>query len=540
MQPPTTRSKYGYICLFLLQLFMLVACGSYVNTAIVCVAWTVVVLSVNEHNIVICVLCSFSVVLHTYALSLNSQRVLLVRSPRQKACETMGITSLESVYRRDNVFRSCDTDFFVPFIPARSYSLERDPDTKLMYGPVALKNKQPTLPKHLRGALPLSEKNTMRMATCRELGISCYRWKIQVQGFGSRAFVPCWPLVSHIYSTNASSVSMLQHTPLSLASQGPSGAPGAEVLWAAEQWAHGSIMAYSLNISVPGPSSTTTTRDAPLVARHSSAPLFVHLSSQARMPLGLVHTHIPGTMQLDNVTLAPDSSTTFVVLPVHAGQHTSMQVVLSTRCGGVSGQSRSAQQPFYHSGVMHLAKAATPTAYTVYIAFSDCSAEEGCNTRLLTSFGVYFCNIALCVSCLVLTHSWSGMHGNYYSVVYVFALATAVMSFNWVCAVSVYFVHPASIQGGLLNLKRGYRVFFHLLHAVQLLLLVQELSRNRLGFDSHYILSRMHKRASPEQFLLPFVLLDSNVYIENCAIYLCSSFFVAYLLYGCSELPQRV
>jgi len=523
MKPPNTRSKYGYIGLFLLQLFMLVACGSYVNTAIVCVAWTVVVLSVNEHNIVICVLCSFSVVLHTYALSLNSQRVLLMRSPRQKACETIGITSLESVYRRDNVFRSCDPDFFVPFIPARSYSLERDPDMKLMYGPVVSKSTAHTLPPHLRGALPLSEKNTMRMATCQELGISCYRWKIQVQGFGSRAFVPCWPLVSHIYSTNASSVSMLQHTPL-----------------VGEQWAHGRGMEYSLNISVPRPSSTTTTGDGPLVVRHSSGPLFVHLSSQARMPLGLVHTHIPGTMQLDNVTLAPDSSATFIVLPVHAGQHTSMQVVLSTWCGRVSGQSRSAQQPFYHSGVMHLAKAATPTAYTVYIAFSDCSAEGGCNTRLLTSFGVYFCNIALCVSCLVLTHSWSGMHGNYYSVVYVFALAAAVLSFNWVCAVSVYFVHPASIQGELLNLKRGCWVFFHLLHAVQLLLLVQELSRNRLGFNSHYILSRMHKRVSPEQFLLPFVLLDSNVYIENCAVYLSSSFFVAYLLYGCSELPQRV
>jgi len=122
------------------------------------------------------------------------------------------------------------------------------------------------------------------------------------------------------------------------------------------------------------------------------------------------------------------------------------------------------------------------------------------------------------------------MHGNYYSVVYVFALVMAVVSFNWVCAVSVYFVHPASIQGGLLNLERGYWVLFHFFHAVQLLLLMQELSRNQLSFNSHYILSRMHRRVSLEQFLLPFLLHDSNIYIENCAIHLCSSFFVANLL----------
>jgi len=33
------------------------------------------------------------------------------------------------------------------------------------------------------------------------------------------------------------------------------------------------------------------------------------------------------------------------------------------------------------------------------------------------------------------------------------------------------------------------------------------------------------------QLLLPFTLLDSNIYIENCALYLGSSLFVVYLLY---------
>jgi len=211
----------------------------------------------------------------------------------------------------------------------------------LMYGPVTSKTTTHTLPLHLRGTRGslIPDKNNMYMETCRELGISCYQRKIQVQGFGSRAFVLCWPLVSHIYSTHALNISMLQHTPLL-------GARSSE---------------YSFNINVPRPSSTTNTRDGPLVVRHSSLSLFVHLSSQSRMPLGLVHTHIPGTMQLDNVTLAPDSSAIiFVVLPVHARQHTSMQVVLSTRCGRDTGKKTSAQQPFFHSCIMHLTKAATP------------------------------------------------------------------------------------------------------------------------------------------------------------------------------------
>jgi len=33
------------------------------------------------------------------------------------------------------------------------------------------------------------------------------------------------------------------------------------------------------------------------------------------------------------------------------------------------------------------------------------------------------------------------------------------------------------------------------------------------------------------QLLLPFTLLDNNIYIENCALYLGSSLFVVYLLY---------
>jgi len=91
----STWLKYSYICIFLLQLFILIACGSYINTVIVCVSWTVVLLSVNEHNVVICVLCAISIVLQMYALSINSQRVLLVSSPRQRACETIGISHID-------------------------------------------------------------------------------------------------------------------------------------------------------------------------------------------------------------------------------------------------------------------------------------------------------------------------------------------------------------------------------------------------------------------------------------------------------------
>jgi len=58
-----------------------------------------------------------------------------------------------------------------------------------------------------------------------------------------------------------------------------------------------------------------------------------------------------------------------------------------------------------------------------------------------------------------------------------------------------------------------------------------ELHSNRLGYNTHYILSRMHEKFTVGQFLLPFTLLDSNIYIENCAIYMCTSLFIAYLLY---------
>jgi len=67
-----TIFNYAYICIFLLQLFVLVACGSYINTAIVCVSWTILLVSGHEHNVIVCVLCAISVVLQTYAMSINS------------------------------------------------------------------------------------------------------------------------------------------------------------------------------------------------------------------------------------------------------------------------------------------------------------------------------------------------------------------------------------------------------------------------------------------------------------------------------------
>jgi len=87
------------------------------------------------------------------------------------------------------------------------------------------------------------------------------------------------------------------------------------------------------------------------------------------------------------------------------------------------------------------------------------------------------------------------------------------------------------VVGGIANLNRHTQVFFYILHSVQFLLLTVELSRNELGNNTQYILSRMHTKYSAEQLLLPFTMLDNNIYIENCTLYLISSLFVTYLLY---------
>ena len=470
--------NYGYICMFLVQLFVLVSCGSYINVAIVCVSWSIVLLSTHEHNIIICMLCAISVVLQTYALSINSQQVLLVSSPRQKACETIGISRIESLYRHNNVFKSCNADLLVPFIPRKSYSLHRDAGIKLMYGESVL----PGTP--------------MRFATCQALGVSCYRWKIHVQGFGTRLFEPCWSLVRSVLVANASAVHMVHRD------------------------TH-RTETHVLNASV----------DA-----HATNSRFIHISSSVRNPVAIVHTQIPGTQELSAVSYTPDAETFFVVIPSHAGQETSMQIALSIRCEDQDrGSAMLADDvPFFHSGATHLAAAATPTVYTVYSAFSECSRADGgsgCNSRLLTSFSVYICNILLCVSCILLTHTCGGIDANQYSVVHIFALATAIVTFNWVAIVCIYFVHPASLHGGITNLRRPYQVLFYLLHVTQLGFLVRELVRNELGNNVPYIMARMHTQYGAWQLLLPFTLLDSNIYIENCALYLGSSFFVVYLLY---------
>ena len=470
--------NYGYMCMFLVQLFVLVACGSYVNVAIVCVSWSIVLMSTHEHGIIICMLCAISVVLQTYALSINSQQVLLVSSPRQRACETIGISRIESLYRLNNVFKSCNADLLIPFIPRTSYSLQRDAEIKLMYG----ESVSPTTP--------------MRFATCQALGVSCYRWKIHVQGFGVRFFEPCWSLVRNVLVTNASAVHMVhRHT-------------------------HSSET-HVLNASV-GP----TTPDS----------RFIHISSSVRNPVTIVRTQTLDLQALSAVSYAPDADTFFVVMPKNAGQQTSMQIAMSIQCEAEDRGSAMLGDdvPFFHSGVTHLAAAATPMEYTVYSAFSECSRADGgsgCNSRLLTSFSVYISNILLCLSCILLTHTCGGIDTNEHSVVHIFALVTAIVTFNWVVIVCIYFVHPTSLHGGIGNLRRPFQLLFYLLHVTQLGLLVTELVRNQLGNNVQFIMARMHAQYSVWQLLLPFTLLDSNIYIENCALYLGSSLFVVYLLY---------
>jgi len=474
--------NYGYICIFLVQLFVLVACGSYINTAIVFVAWTIVLMKGYEQNVVISAFCAISVVLQTYAFSINSQHVLLISRPRQRACENIGIAGIESLYKRNNVFRSCNADLFVPFIPQQAYALQRDQSIQLMYG----------------GADAI-----MHMGSCHTLGVGCYRWNILVQGFGMRRFEPCWSLVDQVVTSNASSVVMVHRSAN-----------------------HPSL--FSRNIQIP-PAALQTGQQTPFAAR------FIHFSSRVEIPLQLSPTAVVGKTQLENVPQAPDLDTVFVVVPTQQGQPTSMHLSLEMRCPrhDLANPMSTDRRPFFHTGVMHLAEAATPAAYTVYAAFSECGRSEGvgCNSRLLTSFATYMTNIVLCLSCILLTHGCVPSNTHQYSVVYVFACVTALVTFNWIAVVCIYCVHPASHHGGISYLSRMQQIVCFALHIGQGALLIAELVQNQLGNNTHFMLSRMHESFGLGHLLLPFTLLDSNVYIANSALYLCTSTFVAHLLY---------
>jgi len=235
------------------------------------------------------------------------------------------------------------------------------------------------------------------------------------------------------------------------------------------------------------------------------------------------------------VLQAPDLDTVFVVVPTHQGQPTSMRLSLGMHCqsNDPAGPTFTDSLPFFHSGVMHLAEAVTPAGYTVYAAFSECGRSEGvgCNSRLLTSFAVYMTNIALCLSCVLLTHGCVSSNTHQYSVVYVFAFVAAVVTFNWIAIVCIYCVHPASYHSGISYLNRLQQIACYMLHVGQGVLLISELVQNQLGNNTHFMLSRMHQGVSFGQLLLPFTLLDNNMYIANGALYLCSSIFIAHLLY---------
>jgi len=144
---------------------------------------------------------------------------------------------------------------------------------------------------------------------------------------------------------------------------------------------------------------------------------------------------------------------------------------------------------------------------------------------------VYISNIALCVSCLLLTHGCRPHHTHQYSVLHIFAFTTAVVTFNWVAIVFIYCVHPASMHGRLRNLNRIQQVVCYVFHIAQVGVLLVELVRNHIGNNSLFIMSRMYDDSWFWRVLLPFTLLDSNIYIENCAFYVWTSIFIIHPLY---------
>jgi len=483
--PP--RINLLYTVTALVQFFVIFLCGSYLNTALVCIAWTVRLLGEHEHSVVICVLSAISIVLQAYTLSANSQSVLMVSSRVQESCKTMGISSLESMYSLDNIFRQCEPDLFVPFIPQVRYQLSEDPTNILMYG--------------------TDGESSMKLATCESLGLKCFKWKILLPEFGLRHFEPCWALVRSIHVLNSATAVMLQKIPSTL-----------------------SGIEYYLNMTLPSVSKAS--QPLPLEAKKSR---FVHFSSHLPLLLPLLQAGAGNEKQVDSVKTVPDSETTFVLFPDAASTSKGgMQISLASTCAmhpamSLVRNNGAESGPFFHSGILHLATAATPGPYTIYSAFSGCTST--CNSRVLPLLLAYLANIVICASCVVLTHTHSPLVPNIHSAVYVFGFTIAIVTFNWIALLCVVFFTPPALRHHLRFFEVQFQYLLYFLHATQLGFLCWEIFENQVGFNSRYILGRMGSRTLLKYTILPFTLTDSNIYMQNCALYLCTSCYLFYLLY---------
>jgi len=452
--------------------------------------WIIVIFRVQEHNIVLTVLCSMSIVMQTYQLSLDSRHVLFASRSTQATCSISGITTLENFESPSNTFQSCDIGKFVPFFPEPTYALVLQQETKLIFstsnGTTAL------------GALDLLKPPLrpatvqMQVASCEELGVLCYVWKIQIPQFGPRYFEPCWHIVKNIYTVNTSRLIMYQNTA-------------------------GTPRPYTLDLAL----NTSKGVDS------------IFFTSNVEIPLKLIPTHRSAVMEVDKLLSPPDFATVFVLIPAQEMRDSSMRLALSLNCNAKTLHRYKSRHkrgnvisPSIHTGIVAISAVTQPAFFTLHAAFSDCSSDS-CNSSVVVSLAVYIVNIILCGLCLLITHC-DVKNVNVHSGIYIFSLTTSVVTLNWVASVSIITVYI--IQG------KEWRRSLYALHTVQLVFIIRELVCNQLGYNPTYILSRNYDQH--DAFLtiivgifLPFTVFDRNIYLQNCALYVVMSMYVIFLYF---------
>jgi len=184
----TTEFDYVYILIFLVQVFLILVAGSYINVFMFCIVWVMYILKLHSHSILITVLVALSTTFQLYNLSSNTKTSLFATPERDDACYMSGFYDIESI---GTMNQKCNRIKYKPFVNRGVYELKQDPDMMILSSD--------------------SKFTTQYEATkCSNLGVSCFMWKVGIPEVSGRLFEPCWDLVDEIEMDNVASVLIMQ------------------------------------------------------------------------------------------------------------------------------------------------------------------------------------------------------------------------------------------------------------------------------------------------------------------------------------------
>jgi len=225
-------------------------------------------------------------------------------------------------------------------------------------------------------------------------------------------------------------------------------------------------------------------------------------------------------------------------VPTREAHFSRMYLSLSSKCQQSDAAHTHVQQHTprlaTNTGIVSIAKVARPALFTLHAIFSECT--NGCSSGTVVSVGVLALNFVICTLCLVAVHGDTSTV-NLFSGLFLFLLCTSIITLNWVAVLCIVVCY--------LMRTRNVRRTLYVVHTVQFICIARELLNNRLGTNSTYILSTHHRRECPLfvicAIFLPFIAIDQNLYLQNCAVYLSMHLFCTYLFYfksrGISTLP---